>query len=122
MRKKGLDSCWRRKKRKVVTTDSNHNQQVASNRLGRDFTAQTSNQKWVGDIAGVWTEEGWLYLAALVALYSRKRVPTGGWGWSMNELRDERLVEDALWMSLIRRQLEPGSGLLHHTDRGSHTL
>jgi putative transposase len=63
---------------------------------------------------GVWTDEGWLYLAALVDLYSRKVV-----GWAMSELRDERLVEDALWMALIRRQPATGSGLLHHTDRGS---
>ena len=112
MRKKGLVSCWRRKKRKVVTTDSNHNQPVAPNRLDRDFTATAVNQKWVGDITGVWTEEGWLYLAALEDLYSRKIV-----GWSMSEVRDERLVEDALWMALIRRQ--PTGNLLHHTDRGS---
>lgn len=112
MRKKGLVSCWRRKKRKVVTTDSNHNQPVAPNRLDQDFTATAVNQKCVGDITGVWTEEGWLYLAALEDLYSRRIV-----GWSMREVRDERLVEDALWMALIRRQ--PTGKLLHHTDRGS---
>lgn len=114
MRKKGLVSCWRRKKRKVVTTDSNHEQPVAPNRLDRDFRAAAPNQKWVGDITGVWTEEGWLYLSAIVDLYSRRVV-----GWSMSAVRDERLVEDALWMALVRRQPEPGSGLLHHTDRGS---
>ncbi len=53
-------------------------------------------------------------MSALLALYSRKVV-----GWAMSEFRDERLVEDALWMALIRRQPQPGSGLLHHTDRGS---
>jgi transposase InsO family protein len=114
MRKKELVSCWRRKKRKVITTDSNHNQPVAPNKLDRDFTALAANQKWVGDITGVWTNEGWLYLAALVDLYSRKVV-----GWAMSEFRDERLVEDALWMALIRRQVAVGSGLLHHSDRGS---
>ena len=91
MRKKELVSCWRRKKRKVITTDSNHDQPVAPNKLDRDFTALAANKKWVGDITGVWTDEGWLYLAALVDLYSRKVV-----GWAMSELRDERLVEDAL--------------------------
>lgn len=97
-----------------TTTDSNHNQPVAPNKLDRDFTALAANQKWVGDITGIWTEEGWLYLAALIDLYSRKVV-----GWAMSEFRDERLVEDALWMALIRRQPAAGSGLLHHTDRGS---
>src|SRR4051794_5614570 len=81
MRKKGLVSCWRRKKRKVITTDSNHNQPVAPNKLDRDFTALAANQKWVGDITGVWTDEGWLYLAALVDLYSRKVV-----GWAITPL------------------------------------
>lgn len=112
MRKKGLVSCWWRTKRKVVTTDSNHNQPVAPNRLDRDFTAAAPNHKWVGDITGVWTEEGWLYLSALEDLYSRRIV-----GWAMSGVRDERLVEDALWMALIRRQ--PNGKLLHHSDRGS---
>jgi transposase InsO family protein len=112
MRKKGWVWCWRRKKGKVVTTDSNHNQPVAPNRLDRDFTAAAPNQKWVGDITGVWTEAGWFYLSALEDLYSRRIV-----GWSMREFRDERLVEDALWMALIRRQ--PDGNLLHHSDRGS---
>src|SRR5690349_11558638 len=64
MRKKGLVSCWRRKKKfKICTTDSQHDQPVAPNRLNRDFTATAPNQKWVGDITGIWTEEGWLYLS-----------------------------------------------------------
>lgn len=112
MRQQGLVSCWRRKKRKVITTDSKHNQPVAPNRLNRDFTATAANQKWVGDITGVWTEEGWLYLSALVDVYSRTVV-----GWAMDAVRDEQLVENALWMALVRRQ--PEAGLLHHTDRGS---
>jgi putative transposase len=114
MREKGLVSCWRRKKRKVCTTDSQHNQPVAPNRLNRDFTATAPNQKWMGDITGVWTEEGWLYLAALVDVYSRKVV-----GWATRYIRDEQLVfgENALWMALIGRQ--PEAGLVHHTDRGS---
>jgi putative transposase len=114
MREKGLVSCWRRKKRKVCTTDSQHTLPVAPNRLNRDFTATAIDQKWVGDITGVWTEEGWLYLAALVDVYSRKVV-----GWATRYIRDEQLVfvENALWMALISRQ--PEAGLLHHSDRGS---
>lgn len=112
MRQKGLVSCWRHKKRKICTTDSQHNQPVAPNRLNRDFTATAPNQKWVGDITGIWTEEGWLYLSALVDIYSRAVV-----GWAMDGIRDEQLVENALWMALVRRQ--PDAGLLHHTDRGS---
>jgi len=113
MRKKGLVSCWRGKKnKKMCTTDSVHDQPVAPNRLNRDFTATAPNQKWVGDITGIWTEEGWWYLAALVDVYSRSVV-----GWAMDDVRDEQLVENALWMALIRRQ--PEAGLLHHSDRGS---
>jgi putative transposase len=74
--------------------------------------ATAVDQKWVGDITGIWTEEGWLYLAALVDVYSRKVV-----GWAMSGIRDEQLVENALWMALIGRQSE--AGLVHHTDRGS---
>jgi putative transposase len=70
MREKGLVSCWRTKKRKVCTTDSQHNQPVAPNRLSREFGATAPNQKWVGDTTGVWTDQGWLYLAALVDVYS----------------------------------------------------
>ncbi|WP_425607652.1 IS3 family transposase [Candidatus Chlorohelix allophototropha] len=66
----------------------------------------------VFNITGVWTNEGWLYLAALLDIYSRKVV-----GWSLGANRDEALVERALVMALERRK--PGKGLLHHTDRGS---
>jgi transposase InsO family protein len=76
------------------------------------LTATTVNQKWVGDITGVWTAEGWLYLAALEDLYSRRLV-----GWAMSGVRDERLVEAALWMALIGRQ--PAGNLLHYSHRGS---
>lgn len=102
-----------RKKHKTRTTGSRHTNSVAPNRLARDLTATAANQKWVGDITGVWTQEGWLSVAALVDIYSRQVV-----GWAMDGQRDERLVEDALWMALARRQ--PDIGLLHHTDRGSH--
>jgi putative transposase len=85
MRKRGLVWGWRHKKRKVVTTDSNHTQPVAPNRLDRDLTASAPNQKWVGDITGVWTDEGWLYLAALEDLSSRRIV---GWAMSGYEMND----------------------------------
>lgn len=108
----GWISCWRRTKRHVYTTDSQHTDPVVPNRLQRDFTAAGPNQKWVGDITGIWTAEGWLYLAALVDVYSRRVV-----GWAMGAERDARLVEVAFEMAVHHRQ--PASGLLHHTDRGS---
>jgi transposase InsO family protein len=88
MRSKELVSCWRRKKRKVITTHFNHNQPVASSRLDEHYTALAANQKWVGDITGVWTEQGWLNLAALVFLYSCKVV-----GRAMSESRYERIKQ-----------------------------
>ncbi len=70
------------------------------------------SEKWVGDSTGVWTQEGWLYLAGLIDCYSRLVV-----GWAMSTTRDEAWVEAALQMALSRRQI--GANLLHHTDRGS---
>ena len=96
------------------TTDSRHQRPVAANRLARDFSAAAPNQKWVGDIVGIWTEEGWLYLAALLDTYSRRIV-----GWAMSIYRDEALVTAALHMALTRRNLPDAPGLIHHTDRGS---
>jgi putative transposase len=101
-----------RKRHKVRTTDSQHAHPIAPNLLQRDFAAQRPNEKWVGDITGIWTQQGWLYLAGIVDCYSRLMV-----GWAMSPTRDERLVEDALHMALGRRQ--PAEGLLHHSDRGS---
>jgi transposase InsO family protein len=104
----------RRPKRRVHTTDSRHNRPVAPNRLKRDFSADAPNEKWVGDIVGIWTDEGWLYLAALLDTYSRFIV-----GWAMSVYRDEALVTDALRMALARRELPPDTDLIQHTDRGS---
>ena len=112
MRTAGLVSCWRRTKRHIRTTDSNHPQPVAPNRLNREFTAAAPNRKWGGDSTGIWTAEGWLYLAALVDVYSRRVVC-----WAMDAVRDAPLVEAALAMAIQHRQPQPG--LLHHTDRGS---
>lgn len=113
MRQHGIHSR-RRPKRRVSTTDSRHNRLVAPNLLKRDFSADAPNEKWVGDIVGIWTDEGWLYLAALLDTYSRFIV-----GWAMSVYRDEALVTDALWMALARRELPPDTDLIQHTDRGS---
>jgi putative transposase len=113
MRQSGLHSR-RRPKRRVSTTDSRHHRAVAPNVLKRDFSAVAPNEKWVGDIVGIWTDAGWLYLAALLDTYSRFIV-----GWAMSGYRDEALVEAALHMALARRQLPADTGLIQHTDRGS---
>jgi len=101
-----------RKHRKVSTTNSRHAYPVAPNLLNREFQAEQANQKWVADITYIPTREGWLYLAVVMDLYSRKAV-----GWSMKAEMTTELVEDALKMALYERQ--PDMGLLHHSDRGS---
>lgn len=93
------------------TTDSNHQQPVAPNRLDRQFKAELPNQKWVVDITYIPTDQGWLYLAGVMDLCSRKIV-----GWSMAEHMKTDLVHDALTMAIARRGPHPG--LLHHSDRG----
>ena len=110
MRLEGL--YGRRTRRKVGTTDSKHNYPIAPNLLNRQFHAEAPDTKWVADITYIPTREGWLYLAAVMDLYSRKIV-----GWSMNARITADLVEDALRMALYERQPDPG--LLHHSDRGS---
>ena len=96
----------------LKTTDSKHDYPVAKNVLNRDFKADAPNQKWVVDITYVQTDEGWLFLAGVLDLFSRKVV-----GWSMADHMRTELVEDAMKMALARRN--PGKGLLHHSDRGS---
>jgi putative transposase len=100
-----------KKKFVPVTTDSRHDQPVADNILNRKFTSEMPNQKWAVDITYIPTGEGWLYLAGVVDLCSRKIV-----GWSMAEHMWTDLVSDALKMAIARRC--PGEGLLHHSDRG----
>jgi putative transposase len=102
-----------RAKRKFVprTTDSRHEQAVAENVLGRQFTAELPNKKWAVDITYIPTGEGWLYLAGVIDLCSRKIV-----GWSMAEHMRTDLISDALTMAVARRNPDPG--LLHHSDRG----
>jgi putative transposase len=94
------------------TTDSNHDLPVADNLLGRQFDPDAPNEVWLADITYIPTHEGWLYLAAVEDLYSRRVV-----GWSMAEHLESRLVVDALEMAVQRRL--PGEGLLAHSDRGS---
>ncbi len=101
-------------KRKFVprTTDSVHQKPVAANVLDRQFDTPLPDQKWAADITYIPTDEGWLYLAGVIDLCSRKIV-----GWSMADHMRVELVTDALTMALARRA--PGKGLLHHSDRGT---
>ena len=110
MRNNGL---FARKRRAFCkTTDSDHNYDVAPNELKRKFTAAVPNSAWVGDITYIPTAEGWLYLAVLIDLFSRRVV-----GWAMSQFIDKKLTLSALNMALTQRQPEPG--FIHHTDRGS---
>ncbi len=110
LKEKGL--CGRQKGRyRVQTTDSNHDQPIAPNRLAEAPKATAPNQLWVTDITYIETKEGWLYLAAILDLYSRKIV-----GWAMSERIDTVLVIKALAMALLHRC--PPAKLLLHTDRG----
>ena len=111
MRAQGL--CARRmRRRKPRTTDSQHPYPIAPNLLGRDFTATAPNRKWVAAITASGTQQGWLYFAGIVDVYSRRAI-----GYAMESRRDEALVETALEMALLGRRPHPG--LLHHSDRGS---
>jgi transposase InsO family protein len=94
------------------TTDSNHDLPVAANLLDRQFDPEAPNEAWVADITCIPTREGWLYLAAVEDLYSRRVV-----GWSMADHLESRLVVEALALAVERRL--PGAGLLAHSDRGS---
>jgi transposase InsO family protein len=109
MRKLGLYSCVKRKF--VVTTDSNHTFKIAKNLLGRNFTANAPNRKWAADITYIPTKMGWLYLAVVMDLFSRKIV-----GWAMSENIDSKLVQSAMKMAILHRR--PGKGLMHHSNRG----
>jgi len=99
------------KKRFRVTTLSDHEETVAPNRLERDFTADSPNRVWVGDITYLKTRTGWAYLAVLIDLFSRKVV-----GWAVDSHMRTELVQTALEMAIATR--EPGPGLVHHTDQG----
>ena len=101
-----------KKRYKINTTDSNHNLPTALNILNRDFNASTPDEKYVGDITYIPTNEGWLYLATVIDLYSRRIV-----GWSMDDNMRVSLVNNALNMAISNRN--PSKGLIWHTDRGS---
>jgi transposase InsO family protein len=111
-RMKHLGLRAKAKKKFKVTTDSKHNLPVAPNLLNRDFTAHAPNQKWCGDISYVWTDEGWMYLAVVIDLYSRAVI-----GWSIQPTMSRQLVCDSLMMALWRRGFP--RGVLFHSDRGS---
>jgi putative transposase len=102
-----------KKRVRVFTTDSKHNLPVAQNVIDRNFGAWAPNEKWLADITYIFTAEGWLYLAAVLDLYSRKIV-----GWAMRDHMRTELPQAALMMAIQRQR--PAPGLIHHSDRGSH--
>lgn len=110
MRENGLVA--RQKRRFKRTTDSAHAWPVAPNLLDQDFAAEAPDQKWGADISYIWTAEGWLYLAVLIDLFSRRVV-----GWAVSDRLKKDLALRALRMALATRH--PPSGLIHHSDRGS---
>jgi putative transposase len=110
MREQNL-SGRQRKRFRIRTTDSNHDLPIAPNRLAEAESPKAPNQIWVGDITYILTTEGWLYLASVMDLYSRKVV-----GWAMSEHIDTKLVLDAWNMAKCHRPIPPG--LLFHSDRG----
>ena len=110
MKKAGVSVKHRKKFR--ITTDSKHKLPVAPNLLDRNFQVEQPDSVWCGDITYLWTMEGWLYLAVVIDLSSRKVV-----GWAMNSRMKASLVMEALSMAYWRRK--PGKGLIHHSDRGS---
>lgn len=110
MRRKGIQSRVHR--RFVVTTNSKHNLPAAPNRLGRNFEASKPNEKWVSDVTGIPTRKGWLYLATVMDLYSRKLI-----GWSMGRSNSTELVTGALEMAIAQRG--NAEGVILHSDRGA---
>jgi len=110
MRQNGISVVRTRKYK--ATTDSNHSFNIAPNLLNRDFTAHEPNQKWAGDISYIWTREGWLYLAVILDLHSRRVV-----GWAVSNRLKRDLAIRALDMAIALRR--PPAGCMHHTDRGS---
>jgi transposase InsO family protein len=112
MQQHGIRARGKRRFR-VATTDSRHDLPVAPNRLNRNFTPAGPNQAWAGDITYIASEEGWLFLAVVIDLFSRKVV-----GWSMRPDMHRSLVIDALEMGLFQRRPLKGQ-LIFHSDRGS---
>jgi transposase InsO family protein len=113
MQQHGIQARGKRRFR-VSTTDSRHDLPIAPNRLDRNFSVAAPNQAWVGDITYIATEEGWLFLAVVIDLFSRKVV-----GWSMRPDMHRDLVIDALSMAWLGRNPGKQAGLIFHSDRGS---
>ena len=109
---KALQLKVKQKRKYKVTTDSKHKLPVARNVLNRDFSPSAPNRAWGTDITYLWTQEGWIYLAVVIDLYSRRVV-----GWSIDRRMKKALVIRALMMAVNLRQ--PPPGLIHHSDRGS---
>ena len=101
-----------RTRRHKVTTDSRHSLGVAANVLNGDFVANAPNRKWAGDISYIWTNEGWLYLAVVIDLFSRRVI-----GWATSDRMKKDLAIKALDMAV--RMRNPSSGCIFHSDRGS---
>lgn len=110
MREKGLQGAQKRQFR--CTTDSRHSLPIAANELNRNFNPEQADRVWAGDVTYIATEEGWLFLAVIVDLFSRRVV-----GWSVSDANDTKLASETLRRALVARR--PEAGLLHHTDRGS---
>lgn len=110
MRLEGIIAKTKRRFR--ITTNSRHNLSVAENLLNRQFEAEEPNKVWLSDITYIWTQEGWLYLSAVLDLFNRQVI-----GWSMDERLTQDLVLQALHQALGRRKAEPG--VVFHSDRGS---
>ena len=112
MQRHGIQARGKRRFR-VATTDSRHTLPIAPNLLDRNFTVEKPNTTWTGDVTYIATEEGWLYLAVVIDLFSRRIV-----GWSMKTTIDRTLVIEALEMACMQRRPEPGKAIFH-SDRGS---
>lgn len=112
MRSRGLRARSGRLRRAPRSTDSRHAFPIAPNHLARNFRTHAPNRAWVGDVTYLPTAQGWLYLAVLIDLFSRRVV-----GYALSEHNDERLAQAALRRALLLRRPQPG--LIHHTDRGS---
>ncbi|AVM72908.1 Integrase core domain protein [Magnetospirillum gryphiswaldense MSR-1] len=110
MRENGLKALQKRRFKK--TSDSEHGGPIAPNVLDQDFIAEQPNEKWGADISYIWTAEGWLYLAIVVDLFSRRIV-----GWATSDRMKKDLALTALKRALVLRQ--PPQGVIHHSDRGS---
>ena len=113
MQRNGIRARGKRRFR-ITTTDSRHGLPIAPNLLDRNFTAAAPNQVWVGDVTYIATDEGWLFLAVVMDLFSRRIV-----GWSLREQITSEIVIDALRMAWFLRCPDREAGLIFHSDRGS---